>query len=567
MTFQLDKYLLDSKVITKEQLDKAAAEKARSNMSLLDELEYLKFADKASIIAGLEKHFKAKYVDLQANKLTQELLHLIPENIMKRHQVLAIRLDKAKNLLEIALADPNDVMAIDRVQAATGYEIEPFLTTEDDFRLAFDKYYLGVFAERMASKVIVEAPAEIMKEDVFAKISKDNKESLISQLFNTIVTQSIRARATDIHIEPQEKELLIRFRIDGLLETVQGLPRSVQPLLCTRIKVLALMDISETRLPQDGQIRLKAADHDLDLRVSTMPGLYGEKIAIRVLQKSSFSFGLSQLGMQPEIQSRFEDYIFRPNGMILVCGPTGSGKSTTLYATISRIRSPQKNILTIEDPVEYELLTGSAREGGVTQVQINPKINLTFAAGLRTFFRQDPDIIMVGEIRDRETAEIAINASMIGTLIFSSLHTKDSVNAATRLLNMGIEPYMVSNSVICILSQRLIRTLCPYCKQAYSVPKALLQKLGVKEENVTAFREVGCSKCDNKGYLGRIAIFELLGFSETIRDLVMRQASATELLAAARKEGFKTLAENALGFVLNGTTTVAEMLRVLPTSL
>ena len=564
MTFQLENYLLKENLVTKEQLEQASAEKARARIPTLDALEYLKLVDKKAVIAQLEKHFQAKYIELAAQTLTPEIVRIIPENVMKRYMVIALRLDKGKGTLSVAMVDPFDIPAIDAVRTTTGYEIEPFLTTEDEFRNIFEKYYLEIFAEKVIGEVKVEAPEEIMKEDVFKAISEDNREALIIRLLDTIITQSIRARATDIHIEPQEKDLLIRFRVDGMLSTVQVLPRGVQLILISRVKVLSGMDIAESRLPQDGQIRIHSGGHDLDLRVSSMPGLYGEKVAIRVLEKSSFALGLSQLGMPPEMQSRYEDFIFKPNGMILVCGPNGSGKSTTLYSTLSRIRSPEKNILTIEDPIEYEILAGSSREGGITQVQVNPKIGLTFAAGLRAFLRQDPDIVMVGEIRDRETAEIGITASTIGRLIFSTLHTNDTISTVTRLLNMGIEPYMVAHSLICVLSQRLLRTLCPYCKQPYVVPKTLLDRLGIKEKAPTLYRNIGCAKCEFKGYLGRIGAFEFLPISEAMHNLILNKASEEEMHALARKEGLKTLAESALAIVLSGQTTVAEMMRVLP---
>jgi type IV pilus assembly protein PilB len=565
MTFQLENFLVNNKFVSQEQLQKAQAERNRSRMPLIEALDYLKFTTKGSVIAALEKQFQAKYIELLNTTLVPDIVRLIPENIMKRYMVIALKLVKENNTLTVAMVDPTDVVASDSIAAATGCNIEAMLTTEDEFHATFEKYYLEIFVEKVVGEIKVEVPEEVLKDDIFRQVSQDTKETLVVNLVNSIITQSVRSRATDIHVEPQEKELLIRFRVDGLLSTVQVLPRSVQPILISRIKILAELDIANTRLPQDGQIRIISAGHDLDLRVSTMPGLYGEKVAIRLLEKSSFSFGLSQLGMPPEMQSTFEDHIFRPNGLILVCGPTGSGKSTTLYSTISRIRSPEKNILTIEDPIEYEVLAGSAREGGITQVQVNNKTGLTFAVALRSFMRQDPDIIMVGEIRDLETAEIAITASTLGRLVLSSLHTNSTIGSITRLINMGIQDYMVAHSVVCVVSQRLIRTLCPYCKQPYTVPKALLQRLGIKEgKSATLFREVGCAKCGNKGYLGRIGTFELLPITEPLRNLILDKASEDHLLAEARKTGFKTLAENTLALVLNGTTTVSEMMRVNP---
>ncbi|MFH1347091.1 MAG: GspE/PulE family protein [Candidatus Margulisiibacteriota bacterium] len=448
MTFQLENYLLNNNIIAKEQLEKAQVEKMRTRAPLLETLEFLNFVEKKSVIADLEKHFRCEYIDLPNYELIPDVVKMIPENIMKRYMVVALRFDKKKNQLSVAMADPYDVMAIDSIRDATGHDIKPFLTTEDHFRNAFEKFYLEVFAEKVIGEVKVEAPEEVLKEDLFKKVSKDNKEALVSQLFNTIVSQAVRTRATDIHIEPQDKHLLVRLRIDGLLQTVQVLPRAVASPLNTRIKVLSELDIAESRLPQDGQVRMRYGNYDIDLRVSTVSGMYGEKIAIRVLQKTSFAFGLSQLGMPPEMQSLYEDFIFKPSGIILVTGPVGSGKTTTLYSTISRIRSPEKNILTLEDPIEYELLAGSTREGGVTQVQVKPKIGMTFANGLRTFLRQDPDIIMVGEIRDKETAEIAITASMVGRLVLSTLHTNDTISSINRLLNMGLEPYMVAHPLL-----------------------------------------------------------------------------------------------------------------------
>ncbi|MBN2058390.1 MAG: type II/IV secretion system protein [Candidatus Saganbacteria bacterium] len=567
MSFSLENYLVAQGFVTKEQLEKALAEKMRTRVPLIESLEFLKLIDRQSVIESLEKHFHCKYIDLPNFKLNPDVIRMIPENVMKRYMVVGLEFNKKNNLLSVALPNPFDVMALDAVRDATGNDIKPLLTTEDHFRATFEKFYLEVFAEKVVGKVKVEAPEEVLKEELFKKASKDDKEALIAQLFNAIVSQAVRSRATDIHIEPQETDLLIRLRVDGLLQTVQVLPRSVTPLLATRIKVLADLDIAESRRPQDGQIRIRTGAYDIDLRIASMGGMYGEKIAIRVLQKTSFAFGLSQLGMPAEMQSIYEDLIFKPSGIILVTGPVGSGKTTTLYSTISRIRSPEKNILTLEDPIEYELLSGSKREGGVTQVQVKPKIGLTFAAGLRAFLRHDPDIIMVGEIRDKETAEIAITASMIGRLVLSSLHTTDTISAITRLLNIGIEPFMVAHPLLGIVSQRLVRSLCPHCKVPYTVSRNLLQKLGVKTKNPTFFRNQGCSHCDHSGYIGRIGVFELLILTNTIRELVLKRASEDELLEAARKEGFKPLLENALELVTGGITTMAEVMRVLPTKL
>ena len=381
MTFSLPVFLLGKQLITKEQLDKAMSEKSRSRISLIDTIDYLKFADKKEIVSHLEKHFHTKYVDLAIWDFKPEILRLVPEALMKRFML--IPLEREKNSLSIAMVDPFDVKAIDRIQNLTGFEAKPVITTEDEFTIAFEKFFLNIFAEKVVGEVKLDAPREVLEERLFERASDDNKEALVIRLFNAILAQAVRARSTDIHVEPQEKELLIRFRIDGLLHTAQVLPKGIQPLLTSRIKVMAEIDIAESRLPQDGQIRIKINDRDLDLRISTIPGLYGEKIAVRVLDKSSFSYGLSQLGMPGELQSKYEDFIFKPGGIILVTGPTGSGKTTTLYSTLNRIRSPEKNILTLEDPIEYELLSSSTREGGITQVQVNPKIGLTFANGLR----------------------------------------------------------------------------------------------------------------------------------------------------------------------------------------
>lgn len=411
-----------------------------------------------------------------------------------------------------------------------------------------------------------EAPVckELSVDVVSQKHGAGISESYVVKCVNTLFEMGLRYRASDIHLEPQKQGLFVRFRIDGALQTIHKFAKEVQPPLISRIKIMANLDIAEKRLPQDGQINFKAQNREIDIRISVLPSKYGEKLVIRILDKSNLVPGLENLGFDSDTQAQFETLIEKPYGILLVTGPTGSGKTTTLYSLLQRLKSPLKNIITLEDPIEYELLAGSSNDMGVTQVQVNPKIGLTFAAGLKSALRQDPDIIMVGEIRDKETSEIAMKSAMTGHLVFSTLHTNDAPSTLGRLKDMGIDTYLINSTILGILAQRLVRVLCKECKQAYRPPARLLQTLFPKKfdlDKATFFRRIGCERCQGSGYYGRCGIYELMIMNEDIKTALTNNASLFELREKARAAGLKTLRETGLSLVCQGLTTVEEVFR------
>jgi len=375
---------------------------------------------------------------------------------------------------------------------------------------------------------------------------------------NLIITQAINDKASDIHIEPRAKNVCVRYRIDGVLHEVMSPPKHIQAPMVSRIKIMASLDIAERRIPQDGKIHLKHDNKEYDLRVSSLPTTHGEKIVMRILDKSSVMIGLDKLGLMPDTRAIFEDLVFKPYGMLLVTGPTGSGKSTTLYTSLNMLNSPEKNICTVEDPVEYQL-------GGINQVQINPKAGLNFASALRSFLRQDPDIIMVGEIRDHETAQIAIESALTGHMVLSTLHTNDAPGAITRLIDMGIEPFLVASALVGCIAQRLVRRICPNCREPYSPPEEAVAKFGLNlaDTNIVFYHGRGCDHCKGTGYKGRCGIYEMMTINDSIRPLILRNAPTVEVKDAAIENGMVTLQEDGLRKVLEGTTTIEECLRVV----
>ncbi|OGR88980.1 MAG: hypothetical protein A2992_07085 [Elusimicrobia bacterium RIFCSPLOWO2_01_FULL_59_12] len=408
--------------------------------------------------------------------------------------------------------------------------------------------------------------AKMPKTPLSKELSLEGGDSQapIVRVVDKLFEMALSRRASDIHLEPQEQGLFLRFRIDGGLQTIHQFPREACPAIVSRIKILAAMDIAEKRLPQDGQIRTKVRDRDIEMRISTLPGKYGEKVVIRLLDKSVAAMDLGQMGMAPKTQSQFEMIIDKPQGIILVTGPTGSGKTTTLYSVLTRLRSPLKNIITLEDPIEYELMSEADDEAGVTQVQLNPKIGLTFSAGLRASLRQDPDVIMVGEIRDKETAEVAMKAAMTGHLVLSTLHTNSAPETVGRLLDIGIDSYLIASTVISVMAQRLMRLLCETCKEAYQPPARMLQNLfpGLKTGTIpTLYRPKGCARCQDAGYCGRQGIFELMPVTDELKRLIQAEASVEELKKLAQDQGMATLRQSGLDLVCRGFTTIEEVFR------
>ena len=557
----LGQILLDEKMVSREQLDRAIQMQHRSGGHLGRILVEQGSLSEQQLAKVLSLQWGMPYVELSSLEIDSDVVKVVPQHLAHRHKVLAI--EKTRKKLKLAIADPLNVVAFDDVRLVTGLEIEPVVAAEQDIMTAIGRHYAGGVnleeAMRQAVTEDVEIPEEKGEEFSLEKLRTLTEEAPVVRLVNVIISQSISDGASDIHIEPHRRSVQVRYRVDGLLHDVMTPPKAMQAAIVSRIKIMANLDIAERRLPQDGKIHVAIENKEFDLRVSTLPTVFGEKVVMRILDQSSTRLGLAKLGFTPATLEIWEAMSDKPYGMILVSGPTGSGKTTTLYSTLHKINTTDKNILTVEDPVEYQLPR-------VNQVQVNPKAGLTFANGLRSFLRQDPDIIMVGEIRDKETAEIAIQASLTGHLVLSTIHTNDAPSVATRLVDMGVEPFLISSSVIGVLAQRLARTICAHCKEAYTPPVEALQRLGLKPEQgeeIVFYRGRGCDRCKGAGYKGRVGIYELMPMSEPIRELVLKGASSAQLRDQAIVEGMKTLADDGILKVLEGVTTIDELLRVV----
>ncbi len=548
---KLEELLLYYGKITKKQLDKALKNQKTSGKKLEEVLVTKGYVTNADIIEVLELQLGIPHVDLDKITIESDIVTKIPEAIARRYELIAI--DKKEDLLVVAMADPLNIFAIDDIRIYTDYEIQPVISTRDSILKNIDRYYRKESAENMVKEFTESYETGVLHEPEDDELIEVTLAPIV-KLINSIIKQAIEIKASDIHIEPYAKDIRVRYRIDGDLQEIMKLSRNSLSAIVTRIKIMGRMDIAEKRIPQDGRVESKISDREIDMRISTIPTVYGEKIVIRLLDRSNFMFSKEQLGFTEENLKFFNRILGQPHGMILVTGPTGSGKSTTLYAVLKELNKIEKNIITIEDPVEYKL-------EGVNQVQINPKAGLTFANGLRAFLRQDPDIIMIGEIRDLETAEIAIRAAITGHLLLSTLHTNDSASAVMRLIDMGIEPYMVSSAVIGVVSQRLIKELCSNCKIAYKATSLEKSILGLDaEDDVILYKSKGCNMCNN-GYKGRRAFHEIMVIDEEIRQLIDIKASIDKLRNCAIKKGMVTLLESSVNLALNGITTVEEILK------
>lgn len=482
------------------------------------------------------------------------VLRKVTPEFAYRHRLLPIKFDGS--VLTVATDDAINFLAQENLESLANIKLDFVLTPEAHLSIALERHY-GRREDFL--KVLSKKEDEIAVEfkGVAAEVI-EKEETPIIKLVTHMITEAVKIRASDIHVEPLEDKFRIRYRIDGVLHEIPGPPKQLQAAVISRLKIMAGLNIAEKRLPQDGRIRIEVGGKELDLRVSTLPALYGESVVMRILDKSSFLLGLEELGFLGEDKDRFEKLIRLPYGMILVTGPTGSGKTTTLYASLSYINKPNKKLITVEDPVEYQL-------SGINQVQVKPSIGLTFAAGLRTMLRQAPDVIMVGEIRDFETASIAVQAALTGHLLFSTLHTNDAPGAITRLIDMGIKPYLVSSTVQSIMAQRLVRKICNNCKEPYTPTREELVAVNLRPEDIegkTLYQGRGCKECVYTGYKGRIGIFELLIIDDDIRELVVKKASSTVIMEEARKKGMRTLREDGSKKVLEGITTIPEVVRI-----
>ncbi|MGC9329609.1 MAG: GspE/PulE family protein, partial [Candidatus Hinthialibacter sp.] len=543
-------------VINEEDINRAVAIQEKTGKNFDTVLVDNNIANEQEMLHTLSTHLGVETIDVKNFEFTPEILQQVPVRFVHRFNILPV--DRKGDVLRIATADPLNFHALDDLRLMLKCDVEPLLAPSDDIQDMIKKYY-GIGADTVDS--LLEEDGQVEEELVDkANIEELSEDASIIRFVNQIMTEAVVDRATDIHFEPFEDELRIRYRIDGMLYEAAVPPtiRRYQAAVISRIKIMADMNIAEKRLPQDGRINIKTGNNEFDLRVSTVPTPYGESIVIRILNRGDTIFELKKLGFDEHSLKAFNELISVPHGIVLVTGPTGSGKTTTLYATLSKLNKMENKILTIEEPIEYHL-------HGIVQVQVVSKIGLSFANVLRSFLRQDPDIILVGETRDHETAEIAIQSALTGHLVFTTLHTNDAPGAVTRLVDMGVEPYLVSSSVIGIVAQRLMRRICPSCKEEYKPDSDILRGLGItgpEYDNAKFYRGRGCEDCKFLGYRGRVAIYEIMKMTEDIRELTVERVPASQIKRLALKNGMKTLRMNALEKVLEGTSTIEELVRV-----
>ncbi len=552
----LGELLIENGTITKEQLENALQQQNTNEGGrgmLGRTLVQLGYCTEDDIARVVSLQNDVPYVSLETFKIDDAASSLITPEIARRYKALPIGFNNGKLL--VAMRYPKDIIAIDDLRIHTGYDFQPVICADSELTAAIERY------SRTSVNVEQSAEDEIEIEEVAAEVDDDAEKPAV-RLVNLIFNQAVRAGASDVHIEPQEKSTRVRLRIDGVLHNAMQPPKRLHASLVSRIKVMANMDIAERRVPQDGRVSLKIDDKTVDVRVATLPTAYGEKVTMRLLNRSGKLISLEELGFPlPELE-KYRRIVQMPYGMVLVTGPTGSGKSTTLYATLSVVNSVGKNIITVEDPIEYRL-------DGLNQVQVNVRAGLTFANGLRSILRSDPDIIMIGEIRDAETARIAVESALTGHLVFSTIHTNDAAGAITRLGDMGIETFLTASSLTAVVAQRLARILCPHCKQAYEITREQLLTnipdfpLCEGEEKLTLYRSKGCFRCSNTGYKGRVGVYELLLVNEEIRQLTLDHASGSQIKDAAIGAGMITLRQDGLRKVKEGITSVEEIMRVI----
>lgn len=561
----LGQILVRMGVVTQEQVEKALLEQGRNGGRIGEVLVRLGYASKEDVMKALAIQMGVEYERLEGQEFEDDLIDRVPRRLASQFKLIPIRRENGR--IKVAMADPLDIYAIESLKMVLGANavIEPVLASEEEILKAITETYAS--AERTAKEIevyeVIEATPAPEEEE--GDLSDETRALELAQqapiihLINRLIIEAVRERATDIHIESFADGVKVRYRIDGVLHEVQELPKGIQAAVISRVKIMAKMNIAERRLPQDGRILVRMPGHELDLRVSTVPTIHGESVVMRILDRSVALLGLEALGLLPDDYARFETLIQRPYGIILATGPTGCGKTTTLNACIMKINSPEKKIITIEEPVEYHI-------PGVNQIDVKTKIGLTFATALRHILRQDPDIIMVGEIRDYDTAENAIRAALTGHLVFSTVHTNDAAGAITRLIDLGVEPYLVASSLEGILAQRLVRVICPECKEEYRPNLERLEEMGFDikgvDKDLVLYRGRGCPECRGTGYKGRTGIFELLVMNPEIRRMTIEKASSAEIKEVARRYGMRTLREDGWQKVLMGITTPEEVFRV-----
>jgi type IV pilus assembly protein PilB len=550
-------------VVSRDQLNKAQQKGRDGGSSVMKELVQLGFTTEQTLTEFLAKQFGIERIELTPEEIEESVFTLVPPQLTQKHQVVPTKL--TGSILTIAMADPTDLIAINEIKFITGYGVRVVLASPSAIKKTLDHRFGGVSYDDVLKKFGDSDMELILEQDDvnLQELQQATMEAPVVTLVNAILADAAKRRASDIHIEPYEKLFRVRFRIDGVLQEIMSPPLRLKNPLVSRLKVMAGLDIAERRLTQDGRIKLKMGiGGELDIRVSILPTLFGEKVVMRLLDKSNLQLDMAKLGFDPRTLEDFQEAIHKPFGMILITGPTGSGKSTTLYSALSELNKADVNISTAEDPVEYNLV-------GINQVQVREQIGLNFASCLRSFLRQDPDIIMVGEIRDLETAQIAVKAALTGHLVLSTLHTNDAPSTIDRLINMGVEPFLLTSSINLIAAQRLVRRICDKCKDPIEVTPEALINLGVDASEASGgfptFRGRGCSNCNDTGYRGRLAIYEILVMHEGLKEMILKSASAADLKREAVKFGMSTLRMSALQKVRDGLTTIEETIRVTDT--
>ena len=549
-------------VLSPDKLKKVKLDQINTGRAIKEIILEKNFASEEQIARTEAKLRKIPYIELGQTAVSPQSLSLLPQSVAERYIVLPFNYDQAKQELSVAMANPWDLDVIEFIRRKSRAKIKPFIAPATKIK----ETIVAAYSQSLASEVrqVLKETAEPAKKEAIdiTRLGEVIREAPIAKIVSTILEFSVKARASDVHIEPEETKTRVRYRIDGILHEKLILPKKVHEAVVSRIKILSDMKIDEKRIPQDGRFNFKAGDHEVDLRVSSVPSTHGEKIVMRLLKKSGGVPDLPELGLRGRALKNLEDAVLRPHGIIIVCGPTGSGKTTTLYAALSRINIVRVNIMTLEDPVEYAIK-------GVTQVQVNPAAGLNFASGLRSFVRQDPDIIMVGEIRDKETTELAIQAALTGHLVFSTLHTNDASGASPRLLDLGAEPFLLASAMTCVVAQRVVRRICPDCKEEYQpLPevveniKKILGKLYPTDKEIKLFRGKKCPKCNNTGYVGRVGIFEVMPISEKVGRLVLEHSPAISIQKQAVLEGMVTMKQDGYLKTIEGITTIEEVLRV-----
>lgn len=555
---RLGDLLVEAGTITQDQLTQAlnVQKTEKKGQRLGDVLMDLGFTDEKQIMKALCSQLKLQPVDLSNIRIPEEITKLTEEAVLRKHNLIPFQFhEKNPNVIKVAMSDPLDIRAMDDISIITGLQIERYVATPGDIAAAIDRYYGNAEALRVAEQYTREREEQNKNKNVEAEDESNVQQAPIVKLLGQIIEQAVHKRTSDIHIEPMENQVRIRFRVDGVLHEAMRHDISLHAALIARIKIVSGLDISEKRRPQDGRATSIVDRQEYDIRVSILPTVYGEKVVMRLAKKKALTMDKKELGFPDDELAKFDKILSHPNGMILVTGPTGSGKSTTLYTALNELNGEGVNIITVEDPVE-------ANVAGINQVQVNEKAGLTFSSALRSILRQDPDIIMIGEIRDQETASIAVQASITGHLVVSTMHTNNAVGTLSRMADMGVENYLIADSMIGVIAQRLVRKLCPHCRKAYMASeeeKRILRK--PPEEDVEIFKPAGCNFCNQTGFFGRIAVFEIMEVNEEIRSLIAKNASTEQLADAAKRSGMRTLRENGIRYVLEGITSVDEMLK------